>query len=59
MGVLLDSSWMKFGPAERDSLEWSPGPPPPTERLPVSTAPYNRPTALILFSYRRPTVLLP
>ena len=38
MGVLLDSSW-KFGPAERDSLEWSPGPPPPTERLPVSTAP--------------------
>ncbi|CAL8390785.1 unnamed protein product [Arctogadus glacialis] len=39
MGVLLDSSWMKFGPAERDSLEWSPGPPPPTERLPDQTSP--------------------
>ncbi|KAM6996913.1 uncharacterized protein LKV04_005698 [Tautogolabrus adspersus] len=26
MRSLLDSSWMKFGPAGRDSLDWSPGP---------------------------------
>ncbi|KAL6102160.1 uncharacterized protein ACO6RY_17260 [Pungitius sinensis] len=26
MRSLLESSWMKFGPAGRDSLDWSPGP---------------------------------
>ncbi|XP_073337580.1 uncharacterized protein [Pagrus major] len=26
MRSLMDSSWMKFGPAGRDSLDWSPGP---------------------------------
>ncbi|KAF0027817.1 hypothetical protein F2P81_020558 [Scophthalmus maximus] len=26
MRSLLDSSWRKFGPAGRDSLDWSPGP---------------------------------
>ncbi|KAA8583464.1 hypothetical protein FQN60_014672, partial [Etheostoma spectabile] len=26
MRFLLESSWMKFGPAGRDSLDWSPGP---------------------------------
>ncbi|KAK2824664.1 hypothetical protein Q5P01_021839 [Channa striata] len=26
MRALLESSWMKFGPAGRDSLDWSPGP---------------------------------
>ncbi|CAL8297947.1 unnamed protein product [Merluccius merluccius] len=41
MGVILDSSWMKFGPAERDSLEWSPGPPAllSTDRLPEQNSP--------------------
>lgn len=26
MRSLMESSWMKFGPAGRDSLDWSPGP---------------------------------
>ncbi|KAE8280954.1 hypothetical protein D5F01_LYC21535 [Larimichthys crocea] len=35
MRALMDSSWMKFGPAGRDSLDWSPGPSalPSTDRL--------------------------
>ncbi|XP_069565396.1 uncharacterized protein [Brachyistius frenatus] len=37
MRSLLDSSWMKFGPAGRDSLDWSPGPSalPSTDRQAV------------------------
>lgn len=38
MRSLLESSWMKFGPAGRDSLDWSPGSSalPSTDRQAVS-----------------------
>lgn len=51
MRSLMDSSWMKFGPAGRDSLDWSPGPSalPSTDRLPVSLFKSNRCVGTIVY----------